>query len=211
MAEHLQYATPSDEEATRVGGNMLSAPKEGQNLTVREYTYDNGHKTTFSKWEALCIVDDVVPKIEMDEATGLVHESVRIQLRIDPKIKQVNPGRVESDFNHFYWELSKFSDEQLEEWAKKANTSTASAEDKKKGLFVKKMQQMNFAARLMADFCKALGYHDRLASRSVFRGIAKIKDLIPHMQGKRITVVFEKGEDRNGDMHVNIRRYKKAD
>lgn len=210
MAEPLQYAQPTDDEATRVGGNLLVAPKEGQNLTTREYTYKNGHKTVFKKWDALCVIDDFVPQLVIDEDTGLQHESCRIQLRISDKIKQVNVGRVVSDFNHFYWELAKYTDEQLEEWAKKGALPNATPEDVKKGLYIKKMQQMNFGARLMSDYCKAMGFQDRLANRSVFRGIGRIKDLIPHMSGKRITVVFEKGDDANGDMRVNIRKYKKS-
>jgi hypothetical protein len=212
MAEPLSYANPSDKEAKRVGSNTLDPPDEGHDLTIKDYKYDNGFETKRKTWTQLCTIDDIVPTIEKEDDSdgGLVRERARIQLRISDKVKQVNTGRVESDFCNFWWELAHYSDDQLEEWEKKAANPAATPEDKKKATWRRKMRQMNFASQSMAQLCKATGFEDRLANRSVFRGIGRIKDVIPRMISKDVRVTFQWMEDREGTPRVNIRGYKKA-
>ncbi len=208
--EPLVHEVPTSEEANRVGGDQLNAPDSGQNLTTRVRTYDNGSKVTFKKWESLCVIDDVVDSLERDEEDGLLHESVRIQLRISDQVKQLDPGRVTSEFCHAWWSLAKYSDDQLSGFAKTGAAPSATPEQAAKKGWAKKMMRMSMGNKSMGSLCRALGYQDRLVGRTVYQGFTKIKDLVPHMPGKKVTVVFEKGEDRNGEMRVNVRGFKKA-
>ena len=202
----MSWYVPSEEEARRVGGSNLIAPK-----TAKVRAGKNGE---VKRWDEMCTVDDFVVSEEEEKfleafAAELAEakkpstrESIRIQLRVSDKVPSDNAGRVLSDFNHFWWGLGIFDDLQLKEWAE-----TLNGQDPRSTL-QGKFYQMQGGARRLGGFLKAVGLQDRLVNRSIFRGVGTIVDRIAVIPGQTVNVTFEQGEDREGTVRDNVRAYK---
>lgn len=199
----------SDEQATRVGGDFLTVPKPGENstLSTRKRKFDNGHEVTLYKWEEDGVIDDFVIKEQFDKEAGLEQEGANIQLRISDRKPSKNTSRVRTDFNNFWWDLADYTDEQIKELVQQGESGNGAENQKVWG---KRRQRMSYASKRMSSFLRAMGHQDRLLNRTIFRGLAKIFDLAPTFSGRHVTIVFEQGEDANGQLQENIVGYKKA-
>lgn len=198
-----QLATPTDKQATRIGGRFLKVPKDPSKVEVTQYIHKNGLKVTQHTWNELMVIDDITIKIEDDGDGSGDHESMMLKLRVTDKVPSPgeNAGFVITDFGHWWWALGQFSDSQFETWARGDGARSG---------WQKKMTRAGMSSPRFAMFCKAMGYQDRLVNRSVFRGISRIKDVIGLMKGKNVTMKVQQSEDKEGVLRDNIRAYLSA-
>lgn len=192
----------TDEESKALGGDMLTVPEDARAIkrTLAKNTPAE-REVTVHQWKERARITFIGgPEPIDDDFAAVGHEAMRIGLQATKDYPSPNAGRLlPTDYIHVYSALRTKDPATLKDLANNGNGIEAK--------YYGRFWMMKRNVQRMADFLKALGYHNKLSGRRYFQGFASILDVVPEFKGQELMVTLEQGEGFDGEVRDTVVAY----